>query len=724
MARRGIAGAALLALALLLLAGPLQPVSASPPYFPPPEERIPPGVPPAARRPEPTLPTPDAWKFAERFPRTSGTGAVREGALLWTDFLYDDNGAISGPGVGESAGAWPFGTYRYPEENQAGNGADIFRAGIALNDTNPQYTWWRVDWNTLLDPNVPAAAFALDEDRSGGAATTWGGNVGVSSSGVDTTLIVTAAGAFIDGTRVGPTFVDMESRSFVARVPISVIQPDGRDTVWLAAGLANDAGSAFRSLGPEHQHLPGQPNVFNMGFRTYGDEPADKNFWFERTQATTLTPPNANVNIFARSLDWEFLKSGRSKPAPFVRGWSNRWYVSSIELGQGRVKAFEANVDNEPNYLGRVQPYGVYVPSGYDPKLEIEAAPLTWLLHSLTINHNQYSATMPDLIRLACEERQSICATTLGRGPDGFYRQEAELDFWEVWRTLNRTYRLDPDRTIIGGFSMGGFGTFNMALDHPDVFAGMVILASAANEDEPRLENAKWVPYYHAHGMLDELVPYPDEALPTVEKLDSLGYRYVFDTYPTKDHIVWSLEDDNDLAGQWIAQRDRTRRYNTGQIVYRWFPREVNKKWGIGPTGAWWVRGIAARDRDASSARIRAVSLALPERPVRVRRSEERMFDSPGSPVIRRELRWIRGERPAAKPCMNLGLTNVARVRLDMPDTGLLRYSQSTIRVTSDGPATIFLANLPAGAEVRLNGKPSDRTPSVGNGKATITIVR
>lgn len=724
MARRRLVVLVLAALSVLPLASPPQAVSASPPYIPTPEELLPRGVPPATRRPEPALPAPDAWNFSENFPRTSGTGAVEAGALLWTDFLYDDNGAVSGPGLGESAGAWPFGTYRYPEENQAGNGADIFRAGIALNGDNPRYTWWRVDWNTLIDPAVPAAAFAIDSDGSGGAATTWGGNVGVSSSGVDSTLVITAAGAFLDGTRVGPTFVDSEARSFVARVPVAKFQPDGKDTVWLAAGLANDAGDGFRSLGPEHQRLPGQPNVFNMGFRTYGDEPADKNFWFEQTQATTLAPPNANVDVFSHTLDWELLRSGRRRVAPFVRGWSNRWYVSSIELGQGRVKDLQANVDNEPNYLGRVQPYGVYVPSEYDPKARLDLTPLTWLLHSLTINHNQYSATMPDLLRLACEERRSICATTLGRGPDGFYRQEAELDFWEVWRTLNQTYRLDPNRTIIGGFSMGGFGTFNMALDHPDVFAGMVILASAANEDESRLENAKWLPYYHAHGMLDELVPYSDEALPTIEKLDSLGYRYVFDTYPTKDHIVWSLEDGNDLAGEWIAERDRTRRLNTGQITYRWFPREVNKKWGIGPTGAWWVRGIAARDRDAPSARIRAVSLALPEKPVTIKRSETPMVDPNGSPVTRRTLRWVRGQRPAPKPLMNLRLTNVARVRLDMDSTGLWRYRRSTIRVSSDGPATIRLAQLPPDAAVFLNGKPSDRTPTVGKGSSTIRIVR
>ena len=678
---------------------------------------LPPGVPPAARRKEPRLPAADGWPFTERFSRTSGTGRTWNHALLWTDFLYDDNGAVSGPGVGESAGAWPFGTYRYPEEDAAGNGADIFRAGIGIG---PRNTYWRVDWNTLRNPKVPAAAFALDLDRSGGTPVLWGGNVGVRSAGVDTTLVVTAVGAFLDGQRVGPTTVDNVARSFVARVPRSALKVPERSTVWLAAGLANATGDAFQSLGPDHQHLPGQPNVFNMGFRTYVDEPRDKNFWFEQTQATTLAAPAADVTRFSRTVDWRALANATTQQRqPLRRGWSNRWYVSSIELGQGRVKELEGNVDNQPNYLGRVQPYAVYVPTGYDPAWRTS---LTWLLHSLTINHNQYSATMPDLVRLACEERTSICATTLGRGPDGFYRGAAELDFWEVWRTLDRTYTLHPDRTAIGGFSMGGFGTFNLALDHPDAFSAMVILASAANEDLPRLRNARWLPYYHAHGTLDELVPYTEEAVPTIEELDRLGQRYVFDTYPNKDHIGWSLEDGNDEAGKWLQRVRPDRRARPGRIDYRWFPREVNRRWGIGATGAWWIRRVVARDNTADSARIRAVSLALPERPVTVIRSTREFVDDNGSAVQRQRLRWKTGPRPQRRQRMTLRLTNVDRLRVRLREAKVDVSRRFVLVATTDGPVTVRLRGLTPLNRVFVDGQRSDRSPRLAKGTHRITV--
>ena len=180
-----------------------------------------------------------------------------------------------------------------------------------------------------------------------------------------------------------------------------------------------------------------------MTFRTYRQEPAADNFWMESAQARTLF--GANVSDFSADVRWDDLAARRTTPEPLPTGYSNRWYVSSIELGQGMIPEPEnaPQGDLRPNFPGRVQPYAVYVPTTYDPGRPV---PLTWLLHSLGIQHNQYGALDPKFLQQACETRGSICATTLGRGPDGWYYDEAELDFWEVWNRLAQAYRLDPDR--------------------------------------------------------------------------------------------------------------------------------------------------------------------------------------------------------------------------------------------------------------------------------------
>ena len=58
---------------------------------------MPEGVPPAALKPEPRLPSPAGWPFGEEFPRTCGAGRLAGGAVFWTDFIYDDHGATGLP---------------------------------------------------------------------------------------------------------------------------------------------------------------------------------------------------------------------------------------------------------------------------------------------------------------------------------------------------------------------------------------------------------------------------------------------------------------------------------------------------------------------------------------------------------------------------------------------------------------------------------------------------
>ena len=199
---------------------------------------MPEGVPAAALRPEPELPAPAGWPFGEEFPRTCGTSRFADGALFWTDFLYDDHGATGVPVSLPSGGAPPRGTYVYPDGPAARNGADIFRVAIGLTETD---TWWRVDWNTLLDPSVPIALFTFDTDRATTTTDDWPAGAGVRSAGIDLALLVSASGArLIDLTTHASTpvehTVDMSARSFLARVPRALVEPAGTWTVRMAAG--------------------------------------------------------------------------------------------------------------------------------------------------------------------------------------------------------------------------------------------------------------------------------------------------------------------------------------------------------------------------------------------------------------------------------------------------------------------------------------------------------
>ncbi|MGH9137787.1 MAG: hypothetical protein ACRD0G_12170 [Acidimicrobiales bacterium] len=665
------------------------------------------GLPPAALVPEPALPEADGWSFGDGFPRTSGTGRYAGGAYYWSDFLYDDHGAAGAgtlPGLFENFG---LGGYGYPEPDAAGNGADVFRTAIGLES---DATVWRVDWQTLVNPNLPIAAFALDTDANpatGGAS--WPANAGVQSPGIERLLVVSSRGARLIDVPAGgltlpllpglipapagaavdlPVTVDVDARSFVVRVPHSVLPVDGQWTVRLASGLADPAGTGFKTLDLAHQALPGQANVYNVSFRDYDDEmPSYANSWFNNEQAEALGL--GDISAFGASVDWGRMAAADTEPELLVTGrWINRWFVSSIEPHQG---VREGSTGGLPTniYGNRVQPYAIYVPTSYTGEAP---TPLTFTLHASSFNHNTERLISPRFTQGACEARGSICVSPLGRAETLNWLFLAELDFWEVWNRVATTFTLDPERTIVGGHSGGGSGAFNFTMDHPDLVAGFYIINSlpGANDPDPSfyydvLENLRWNPMYHMDSVLDGLPPVP-LAIYEALQFEQLGYRYMMDVHVVEDHFTPAIRDDYDNLIAWLGE-PRSRETDPGHITYRWYPHTVNREQGYGPTGAWWIQDLEAHG-GGGFARVEAVSAAQPDPAVTPAISTSVQTGGP-SPSVRRQLDWVVGAAPSRAATIDLSLTRVATITVELAGAGFLPGETGVVNVGTDAPVSL-----------------------------------
>jgi pimeloyl-ACP methyl ester carboxylesterase len=707
---------------------------------------MPEGVPPAALRSEPSLPAPAGWPFGEDFPRTCGTGRLAGGAVFWTDFVYDDHGATGLPVNIVTGGLMvpPRGTYIYPDGPAARNGADIFRAAIGLTDTD---TWWRVDWNTLLDPSVPIALFTFDTDRGRAGTDEWPAGAGVRSAGIDTALLVSAAGAMLidlatDARTPVEHAVDMGSRSFLARVPRTLVEPTGTWTVRLAAGLANEAGDGFADVPAA---LPGQPNVYNIAFRTHEQEKTHLNFWSDEAQAAALT--DGDVSQFSLAVPWDQLAARANTAEPVVTGTSTRWYVSSVELGQGVAETNLLRLSTKPQFLGRVQPYSVCLPATYAPGRKL---PLTLLLHSLALGQNQFAAIDPRLLHEVCDGRGSVVVTPLARGPSCWYLDEGELDVWEVWARVAEQLGTDPNRTVVAGYSMGGYGTYKFALSYPEVFAQAVVLAGpptcgvrlvpgtdipadfdpdshcAREGDTWRLlENARWLPFVIAHGLLDELVPFASVAEQVLE-LDRLGYRYRFTVYPFEDHVAFLFQDkfDDPVAhmGTGLRQAD------PGHITFAWYPQLVRPDLGIGPHRVWWLSELTAAQQVAETrgalAEVDARSYARPDQARTSRRRRGISWHLDPTPGLYTEQYWQLEPPTDALPYLTLTLTGVAALTVDVARAGLASLPRSTITVATDTATQVTLAALPPELMVELDGTVTAAKIAVPPGRHRITLAR
>ena len=697
---------AALAVGGLLAPGPVE-------SKPAPPVPLPPRLPPAAYVAEPVLPVPAGWTHREAFPRTSGTGRLSDGALYWTDFLYDDHGAQGDPTAGQARWATygsPSGSYLYPEGKAHNNGADIFRLAIGRR---PGKTRWRVDWTTLADPNLPIVAFGLDRDNKNATDIgDWPGVGRLRGLGTDSVLIVSSRGAWLDGRRVADTSVDMATRSFVVTLPDAVLPAGGLWTVYAVAGLADASGRAFAPIPPGHGALPLQPPVYNVGFRDHHDEPVGS-AWRESTQAAALR--DGDITNLGVLVDWPRLERLDRTPEPFIAGPSDRWYVSAQELGQG---VNPTGTQIEPKFLGRLQPYSIFIP----PKLDLrKPVALTMQLHSYASVHTQYE-DKPETQRQLCTDRGSICVTPLQRGPDGYSVAAADLDFWEVLNRVGTTYAIDWERTSLWGYSMGAQGVYRMAATYPHVFARGAVMAggsggggvrptpggpdiaaaSTETNTTPLLDNLRGIPLYIGQGALDQLNPLPGSLDPP-SRLDQLGFRYQFDLFPAEDHLVFALKDGFPASAAYLGTHRRGDQCPR-QVTYRWYPRWDRPQLGVRTVGAYWVHDpVALPGPPERLASIEAVSRARQEPTQTVVRADGVASEAQPSPAVRRELTWKAGALTPRQPTIELAVEGVQSLTVDLACAGMLRGEQGTIAVrsttpvqltvlTSDGPGTVTVA--------------------------------
>lgn len=126
-----------------------------------------------------------------------------------------------------------------------------------------------------------------------------------------------------------------------------------------------------------------------------------------------------------------------------------------------------------------LQPYRIFVPSSYDAT---KPFPLIIALHGMGGDENSYfDGYGQGAFKREAEQRGYLVACPKGRQPASMYLGPAEQDVMDVIAEIKRDYRVNPDRIYLTGHSMGGFGTWSIAANHPTVFAALAPVAGGGN---------------------------------------------------------------------------------------------------------------------------------------------------------------------------------------------------------------------------------------------------
>jgi predicted esterase len=188
--------------------------------------------------------------------------------------------------------------------------------------------------------------------------------------------------------------------------------------------------------------------------------------------------------------------------------------------------AYRSKVDNT------LQPYRVYVPSTYNGSKEF---PLVIALHGMGGDENSYfEAYNRGVFKTEAENYGYIVACPKGRKPASMYVGDAERDVMDVIEEMKRSFRIDPDRIYMTGHSMGGFGTWSIAMNHPDVFAALAPVAGGVT-NPAAMSKIAHIPQIVIHGDKDPTVPVERSRI-MVAMGKKLGVELKFIEVPGGDH--------------------------------------------------------------------------------------------------------------------------------------------------------------------------------------------
>ena len=670
-----------------------------------------------------------------------GQEAYVNGEYLYQDYLYDDYGSdVSNDDLNETGvmvgnsdvnGLEPrVGDIDYPTNfaRYGGNAADLVEFRIAPGASDTAY---RISLNTLLEKDSTITAIVFDMDRNAATGvSTLGRDPGAPFPGTDEVIYLWGTGAehvkFGAGgaTTVTPLAIttDMVANQQWVFVPKTVHAPVGDVAITVAVGLYDKAsGGWLRPVAAPTATQPGavkdgrifDPNpagIFNLAFRF--DEPV-KN---QNTPADTFQsefirskqPTHYQHVVKFGDLAAKVNRSTVPKTGTLLPIYASRFALPP--LGEGRDLA-----QNDPVYLGALQPYSIYVPTSAALG---KPAPLHWAFHSNGQQHWQYNGS--NYVQQIGEALGALVPTPLGRGPRNWYDDSAEADTFEVWADIARRFSVDANRTATTGYSMGGYASYRYATLYPDLFAkaftqvgppgeliwipGMAPTGGASTLTNLILENVRNVPFLNLNAVEDELVPYPGplaqnrgDPVNGIVGFEQLGYRYRFQSYTDAEHYTLFLVDNFPMGTPFLGNTEVDR--NPYHVTYSVLPVEDNPDYQLLHDHAYWISGLQVVEAGTGDAplkgRIDAFSHACG------------LGDPASTPIatagaiplphVETGRSWGAPPSIAKENKLTLALTNLKAATLDLPRAGIDPTLPVKLVIAADTDGALGLTGFAGG---------------------------
>ncbi len=119
---------------------------------------------------------------------------------------------------------------------------------------------------------------------------------------------------------------------------------------------------------------------------------------------------------------------------------------------------------------------------------------------------------------------------------------------------ITKTYRVDTNRLYLTGLSMGGFGTWNMAITYPKLFAAIAPVCGGGNP--AKVAAVRHIPVWVFHGTDDTVVPI-QKSEDMVTALQKAGGNVRFTRYEKTGHDAWTKAYSQPELYPWFLQQSK-----------------------------------------------------------------------------------------------------------------------------------------------------------------------
>ena len=230
---------------------------------------------------------------------------------------------------------------------------------------------------------------------------------------------------------------------------------------------------------------------------------------------------------------------------------------------EAQTEVFAANVFRKAG--DEAMPYRLFVPPGYDKRTKY---PLVLWLHGGagrgTDNLKQISGgnTIGSHVwTRAANQAKHPCFVVAPQCPDEaswstfdtvIPGRQLEMVL-ELLQELQKTYSLDPKRFYVTGQSLGGFGTWAIVSQHPEMFAAAMPVCGGGNESAAKLIKT---PIWAFHGEKDQTVRV-ERSRQMIAAIKQAGGSPKYTEYAGEGHAIWEKVFSEPELLPWVfAQKN------------------------------------------------------------------------------------------------------------------------------------------------------------------------